>query len=64
MLWTLDEDISVVKTALGEAQALMEKTGAVIYKPLIDDLQAKLATDVINSPETSQASHRSRAHPG
>ena len=64
VLWTLDEDISVVKTALGEAQALMEKTGAVIYKPLIDDLQAKLATDVINSPETSQASHRSRAHPG
>ncbi len=63
VLWETAEDPTRVRSELKQAQALMDQTGAVIYKPLIHDLKTKLARDATGSLERSQTHKTSRASP-
>jgi class 3 adenylate cyclase/tetratricopeptide (TPR) repeat protein len=41
-LWASTKDAIQVKAELMQAQALMEETGAIIFKPLIEEIKSKL----------------------
>jgi len=57
-------DLRRVRSELRQAQVLMEQTGAIIYKPLIDDVRNKLARRAISSARGPQAHGASHARRG
>lgn len=64
VLWATGEDINRVSTELGNAQDLMQKTGAIIYSPLIRNLKTKLAQDTRTPAGDSRSRKASRARQG
>ena len=64
VLWATGEDIDRVNSELGEAEDLMQQTGAVIYGPLIHDLETKIASGMRTLSADARARDASRARRG